>query len=647
MKKGFLFIFAAAALLISCGRNNTLEQALRAAGDNRAELENVLTRYAGDPVDSLKYRAAVFLIENMPYHFSYSSPGIDRFREAVWAYDSPYSNQDPTPMDSIWQTVSEGTPAIQMVSHSEQVDSDFITAHIRTVFAQWDRCAWRDSIDFDVFCEYVLPYSVKDEPLVMWREALHDKYYPLIEGIASPKKAFDVIYNHIYANFEQEDNPFAFTRAFAPDPLLTDRLMRGTCDIRTSLIVAVSRSLCIPVVYDLVKSFANFSDRGHSWPVYVGTDGEGAYVFSEYDTISHDRGIIDATLFRLRQPFDDGPTVYKIDSLKKIAKIFRYTFAADPEALLKDISSNYGFDGRIEVVANRKIKGRVYLCTFLTGEDWMAIHSQIQHGKTIRFDALGRDVTYLLATADQDELIPIANPITLHRDGSQHRWDPDPSKTETVVLRRKYMFRTTWADRGQQVVGTTFEVSNTKDFHNSEVFHTVQIPPLGIVSVKIDESRPARYVRMKVPQGTGRGLSEMVFFGTDKMGKEIELRGELIYDKYLPRDAVNATDGDYLSSLYSRAIDCWVGYDFGPGQAPAITRIEYCPWNDGNMIERGDRYELLYYDMGWHSLGQKTADSLALVYDNVPSNAILWLRDLTKGKEERIFTYENGRQVWW
>ena len=27
--------------------------------------------------------------------------------------------------------------------------------------------------------------------------------------------------------------------------------------------------------------------------------------------------------------------------------------------------------------------------------------------------------------------------------------------------------------------------------------------------------------------------------------------------------------------------------------------------------------------------------------------ALLWLRNLTKGREERPFTYENGRQIWW
>ncbi len=36
-----------------------------------------------------------------------------------------------------------------------------------------------------------------------------------------------------------------------------------------------------------------------------------------------------------------------------------------------------------------------------------------------------------------------------------------------------------------------------------------------------------------------------------------------------------------------------------------------------------------------------------LYYDNIPSHALLLLRDHTRGKEERIFTLENGEQVWW
>lgn len=59
-------------------------------------------------------------------------------------------------------------------------------------------------------------------------------------------------------------------------------------------------------------------------------------------------------------------------------------------------------------------------------------------------------------------------------------------------------------------------------------------------------------------------------------------------------------------------------------------------------------YELFYWNgQGWTSLGKQEAVNIRLVFRDVPANGLYWLRDLSKGKDERIFTYENGKQVWW
>lgn len=47
------------------------------------------------------------------------------------------------------------------------------------------------------------------------------------------------------------------------------------------------------------------------------------------------------------------------------------------------------------------------------------------------------------------------------------------------------------------------------------------------------------------------------------------------------------------------------------------------------------------------SLGNKPAEKHWLTYNGVSGNALLLLHNHTRGKEERIFTYENGCQVWW
>lgn len=53
---------------ISWQEPSNLEKALSYSGDNRAELEKVLEHFQKDP-NPLKFKSAVFLIENMSYFF--------------------------------------------------------------------------------------------------------------------------------------------------------------------------------------------------------------------------------------------------------------------------------------------------------------------------------------------------------------------------------------------------------------------------------------------------------------------------------------------------------------------------------------------------------------------------------------------------
>jgi hypothetical protein len=48
---------------------------------------------------------------------------------------------------------------------------------------------------------------------------------------------------------------------------------------------------------------------------------------------------------------------------------------------------------------------------------------------------------------------------------------------------------------------------------------------------------------------------------------------------------------------------------------------------------------------GWTSLGKQIAITGSIVYDNIPSDVMLWLRNLTKGREEQQFILgENNEQ---
>ena len=71
MRKRFSFALTI-LLLAGCSKDNMyLREALKAAGENRTELEMVLEHYRTEDIDPLKYEAAKYLIANMPAHYSY------------------------------------------------------------------------------------------------------------------------------------------------------------------------------------------------------------------------------------------------------------------------------------------------------------------------------------------------------------------------------------------------------------------------------------------------------------------------------------------------------------------------------------------------------------------------------------------------
>ena len=64
-------------------------------------------------------------------------------------------------------------------------------------------------------------------------------------------------------------------------------------------------------------------------------------------------------------------------------------------------------------------------------------------------------------------------------------------------------------------------------------------------------------------------------------------------------------------------------------------------------LEAGRRYELLVWDNGWVSAGEQSAEGATLTFDAVPTGRLYWLVVKDARKLERIFTIEDGRQVWW
>ena len=183
---GSLFFFSCAEKEKCTPMVSFLETALQQAGENRVELEKVLSHYKTDPADSLKYKAACFLIENMPYYTYYKGKQLDRYLTYYTLL------QETRGLGISPQVVADSVchmygalylDSLQSYRDIETVDSAYLCNNIEWSFKVWQEQPWGKHVSFADFCEYLLPYRIGDETLTSWRESIYQKYNPLLDSL--------------------------------------------------------------------------------------------------------------------------------------------------------------------------------------------------------------------------------------------------------------------------------------------------------------------------------------------------------------------------------------------------------------------------------------------------------------------------------
>lgn len=221
---------------------------------------------------------------------------------------------------------------------------------------------------------------------------------------------------------------------------------------------------------------------------------------------------------------------------------------------------------------------------------------------------------------------------------------PTPSKVEKI----RFLARVQdWM--ALTMINGVFQGANNPDFRDAVTLYKITDNPGQYYNAVYTRTRRQfRYLRYLGPKDGHCNVSEIDFYSSKRgskalKGKVIGTRGSLNGDPKTTRLA--AFDGDPTTFFNAQqGSGAWVGLEFT--HRVRIPKIRFLARTDMNDIYPGNLYDLLYWDNKWISLGRVKADTTYLVYRNVPSNAVLWLRDLTTGREERIFTYEDGKQIW-
>ncbi len=627
-----------------------IEFALRAAGDNRGELETVLEHYAGD---SLKSKAARFLIANMPGHYSYADTTlVNRYYNEI---DSTLALMAESGREAIADTINSiahrlGVSSAAKVQDIRIIKSDFLIRNIDDAFYRWKHGKWARHLTFDQFCEYLLPYKVEElQPLDNWRERFSGFCTDSLDELdycdmfRSSSYSAAVMLNR---NLGRVIRPFSWSVLECP-PKRIETLIAipfGRCDDYAWLSAALFRSAGIPVSIEIVPHWA-YRSLGHKGNAVLAPTGK-SILFSGLSS---------------------GPeNTHHVD--EKIAKMFRSTYARNKEiealhkserfvpdafnsVFQKDVTDEFVATTDIRIPLDNVNTQYAYLSVY-GDNDWYPVDFAKMVGKEAVFKNVGKNVMYVVMNYDRSgHMNVLTDPFVVNAEGDIVSVTPDHNALQSVTLFRKYPVIEYVHKYARLIDEGEFEAADNPDFIGASIIHTISDgAAVGHEIILPDSLPPYRYWRyIQRKRDAHTNMAEVMFYDRDNnrlTGAVIGTEGHRTIYKGMTRDKL--FDGNLLTSFNSpNPNGDWAGLDFG--KPVRIHKIIFYGRGDGNTVEVGDKYELFYWDANkWNSLGQTVAESVSLTYDNVPAGALLLLRDLTKGKDERIFTIgSDGRQNWW
>ena len=414
----------------------------------------------------------------------------------------------------------------------------------------------------------------------------------------------------------------------------------GNCRDEADYTVYLCRSLGIPAAVDFTPHWGNRSNS-HAWSVVVLPDGKATPFYmgcAPSDTVHYYHSYKKPKVFRHRFQLNEryARDLKNEDEVPDLFNAPKFTDVTDEYYETTDVTR--------DVPAEYADKRIAYICVF-DNRNWVPVfYGNIRDGK-VTFTSMGRDIVYMAAFYEHGQIVPFGEPFLIKGDGTVQTIQRNEKKRTTLKLLRKYPFMGKEDFFNARMSGGRFQGANLPDFSDAKTFYKFEGLTNGNwYEIPVTDEGRYRYLRYIGPMGSHCNINELEFYGTD--GKK--LSGTIIGtegDPWASKEKV--FDGDILTGFSGVSPDGhWVGLKLPAPQQ--ISKFKFIPRNDGNGVEIGDEYELVYWkDGNWSLLGTQVATSNVLTFKNVPSGGLYVLRDKTKGHEQRIFTYEKGEQVWW
>ena len=620
--------FIVISLFVACSSaDRRLEYALTFAGDNRKELEKVLEHYARQPE---KLEAARFLIRNMPRWYAYEGWQLDSIRQVLSV------KKIPEEVVKKWKKVS--FYSLPKVYDAHVITADYLIENIDLAFEAWKKYPWNRNLGFEDFCEFILPYRIDNEPLSAWRKLYHEHYASILDTLYQGRDIVEACRE--LRKEVKKKGLFYFTEFNIPhmDGVFLFHHPIGYCRESCDLMLYAMRACGIPVATEFFRYSPDYQHY-HSWNTVRDTTGRFIAFDSERLEPTRDACVTDGRkkgkVYRYCFGEQENPALSRSDrGNERIPAFFRNPY-------IKDVTTNYFGENEVTVPIQAQDK-YIYLGVF-NPRGAVLIDRAVSDGDQVTFRNLEPNIIYQTLLFDGKRQYPAGYPF-IYRNGKAELLEPDRMNREKAVLTRKMSTKPTiseWLYRATR--GARIEAAQEPSFRQADLLYEIK----DSLTTNYYELTPQyrhkkyRYVRYSPPAGTRIELAELAFYEDTLCKSPIPLH---IVTPLEPVDKIaNITDGNVLT--YFQALMVTASLTYKLDKASSIGKIVFSPRNDDNYITPGDSYELFYHNgiAGWQSLGVQVAAGREISYF-VPKNAALWLRNRTKGREEQVFLYRDGKQ---
>lgn len=655
--------------LVACRQESSLERALAASGENRKELELVLDYFRGD---SLKYKAACFLIENMPGAFAVDEEIVAACQPFYQMYDSlshtydydSLSIYDQYPkgkdwgrqIDSLWNAYSSYNNEKlkkDMCIDIKTIKASRLITEIEQAFRVWKENVYTRNYSFETFCDYILPYRQENGLLV---DSARQVFYSRHHGqfFANPGKnmieeadSLLRLYSYIgHSGFHATGIPIW-------DVTTLEKLRHGLCTHKCWHNTLLFSSLGIAVATDIVPAWAN-RGSSHSWSVLI-----------EEGDIHPFNPFWEQDLWQYKRLYNNMD-YHKYWGRFRLPKVFRKTYryymegpladgvpAKDiPEAFRslrkKDVSHEY-FDTVNVRIKLRKVPSGTkyaYLCVW-NYNNWKPVHWGKITEDVALFSGMGKDIVYLPMYCMDGEMVVAADPVLVQKDGKVRILHPEDTREEMVTTQYTGVLAYPLNRYNNGIIaGTVLKGGKVYGRWGDTLCVFPERIELNSQRLQVQSKDSVRYVRMMLPT-KGMALGDLKFYKETFSGKELVKSVRWMTSlplSFKGEPADNIFDA-WSSTGYRRPLDTdYVDLDLG--ECCLLSEVSFCPYLDVEYKE-DEVYELCIWQNGWQVVTSGKGGK-PLHFTDVPKNA-LWLIRPSSQKERkhvRPFVYENGEVYW-